>query len=76
MQIRLRDHLGTAFNDMKKTPTNIFTNARSMAKLFKEAGRVKNVLSANADHYAQVFTTSQRPLDYFFNLLIYFYLTG
>ena len=25
-----------------------------MAKLFKEAGRLKNVLSANADHFAQV----------------------
>ncbi|RZC35188.1 HSP70 and/or Trypan PARP domain containing protein [Asbolus verrucosus] len=25
-----------------------------MAKLFKEAGRVKNVLSANAEHYAQI----------------------
>lgn len=25
-----------------------------MAKLFKEAGRVKTVLSANADHFAQI----------------------
>lgn len=25
-----------------------------MAKLFKEAGRVKNVLSANTDHFAQI----------------------
>lgn len=54
MQIRLRDYLAKAFNDMKKTPTDIFTNHRALAKLFKEAGRVKNVLSANADHYAQV----------------------
>lgn len=54
MQVRLRNHLGKAFNDMKKTPTDIFTNHRAMAKLFKEAGRVKNVLSANTDHFAQV----------------------
>lgn len=54
MQIRLRQFLAKSFNDMKKTQTDIFSNSRSMAKLFKEAGRVKNVLSANADHYAQV----------------------
>ncbi|KAG5893762.1 hypothetical protein JTB14_001207 [Gonioctena quinquepunctata] len=54
MQIRLRDHLATKFNEMKKTKTDIFTNPRAMAKLFKEAGRVKNILSANAEHYAQV----------------------
>lgn len=54
MQLRLREFLGNAFNGMKKTKTDVFTNPRSMAKLFKEAGRVKNVLSANADHYAQV----------------------
>lgn len=29
-------------------------NPRAMAKLFKEAERVKQVLSANADHFAQV----------------------
>lgn len=39
---------------MKKTKNDVFQNARAMAKLFKEAGRVKNVLSANVDHYAQV----------------------
>ena len=54
MQLRLRDFLAQAFNDQKKTPTNVFTNHRAMAKLFKEAGRLKNVLSANNDHYAQV----------------------
>lgn len=39
---------------MKKTKNDVFQNPRAMAKLFKEAGRVKNVLSANVDHYAQV----------------------
>lgn len=54
MQLRLRDYLAKEFNKMKKTKTDVFTNARAMAKLFKEAGRVKNVLSANTDHYAQI----------------------
>lgn len=54
MQIRLRDYLAKKFNEMKKTSQDVFKNHRAMAKLFKEAGRVKNVLSANADHFAQV----------------------
>lgn len=54
MQIRLRDHLAKKFNEMKKTTKNVFENHRSMAKLFKEAGRVKNILSANNEHNAQV----------------------
>ncbi|XP_063217680.1 hypoxia up-regulated protein 1 isoform X1 [Bacillus rossius redtenbacheri] len=54
IQLRLRDYLGKKFNEMKKTPNDVFKNPRALAKLYKEAGRVKNVLSANADHYAQV----------------------
>lgn len=54
IQLRLRDHLATKFNELKKTKTDVFTNPRSMAKLFKEAGRLKNVLSANAEFVAQV----------------------
>lgn len=54
MQLRLRDYLGKEFNKMKKTKTDVFTNPRALAKLFKEAGRVKNVLSANSDHFAQI----------------------
>lgn len=54
MQVRLRDYLGQEFNKMGKTKTDVFTNPRAMAKLFKEAGRVKNVLSANTEHYAQI----------------------
>ncbi|PNF19992.1 Hypoxia up-regulated protein 1 [Cryptotermes secundus] len=54
MQLRLRDFLGKKFNEMKKTSNDVFKNPRAMAKLFKEAGRLKNVLSANADHFAQV----------------------
>lgn len=54
MQLRLRDYLAKEFNAMKKTPTDVFSSPRALAKLFKEAGRVKNVLSANANHYAQI----------------------
>ena len=54
MQLRLRDYLGQKFNEMKKTPNDVFKNPRALAKLFKEAGRLKTVLSANPDHFAQV----------------------
>ncbi|KAL1131874.1 hypothetical protein AAG570_011485 [Ranatra chinensis] len=54
MQLRLRDYLGKKFNEMGKTKNDVFKNPRALAKLFKEAGRLKNVLSANLDHYAQV----------------------
>ena len=46
---KLVNYLGISFLllDVRKNP-------RAMAKLFKEAGRVKNVLSANNQIYAQV----------------------
>ncbi|XP_064650580.1 hypoxia up-regulated protein 1-like isoform X14 [Lineus longissimus] len=53
-QFRLREHLAKLFNAQKKTKTDVTTNPRAMAKLLKEAGRVKKVLSANNEHYAQV----------------------
>ncbi|XP_043284263.1 hypoxia up-regulated protein 1 isoform X2 [Venturia canescens] len=54
IQIRLRDYLAREFDRMGKTKNSVFKNPRAMAKLFKEAGRVKNILSANSDHFAQV----------------------
>lgn len=54
VQIKLQYYLATEFDKMKKTTNSVFNNARAMAKLFKEAGRVKNILSANNDHYAQI----------------------
>ncbi|XP_035741510.1 hypoxia up-regulated protein 1-like isoform X3 [Vespa mandarinia] len=54
MQIRLQNYLAKEFDALNKTPNSIFNSPRAMAKLFKEAGRVKNVLSANADHFAQI----------------------
>merc|ERR1712051_246582 len=41
-------------NELKKPKTDVRKNPRAMAKLFKEAGRVKNVLSANNQIFAQV----------------------
>lgn len=54
MQIRLQNYLAREFDSLKKTPKSVFNSPRAMAKLFKEAGRVKTVLSANADHFAQI----------------------
>ncbi|XP_017876518.1 hypoxia up-regulated protein 1 isoform X1 [Ceratina calcarata] len=54
VQLRLQHHLAKQFDALNKTTGSVFSNPRAMAKLFKEAGRVKNVLSANTDHYAQI----------------------
>lgn len=51
---RMTKHLEEVFRKTVKTPTDIATNARSMAKLAKEAERVKQVLSANKDTFAQI----------------------
>lgn len=53
-QIRLQKYLAEQFDALKVAKGSVFDNKRAMAKLFKEAGRVKMVLSANADHYAQI----------------------
>ncbi|CAD6192016.1 unnamed protein product [Caenorhabditis auriculariae] len=52
--IRLRDHLVELFNKNYKTKTDVRQNKRSMAKFFKEAERLKQVLSANVEHFAQI----------------------
>jgi len=54
LQIKLREHLADKFNELKKPKTDVRKNPRAMAKLFKEAGRVKNILSANNQIFAQV----------------------
>lgn len=54
MQLRLRDFLATKFNEVKKTSNDVFQSPRGMAKLFKEAGRLMKVLSANTEHLSQV----------------------
>ncbi|XP_041098269.1 hypoxia up-regulated protein 1, partial [Polyodon spathula] len=54
MELRLRDHLAKLFNEQKKSKKDVRDNVRAMAKLLKEANRLKTVLSANVDHMAQV----------------------
>ena len=38
----------------KSTQGSVYDSPRAMAKLLKEAKRLKQVLSANTDHFAQV----------------------
>ncbi|XP_060751773.1 hypoxia up-regulated protein 1 isoform X1 [Tachysurus vachellii] len=54
MELRLRDHLAKLFNEQKKSNKDVKENARAMAKLLKEAQRLKTVLSANNEHVAQI----------------------
>ncbi|XP_076817134.1 hypoxia up-regulated protein 1-like isoform X1 [Clavelina lepadiformis] len=54
MELRLRDLLVKLFNENKKTSKDVTENPRAMAKLLKEARRLKKVLSANVDHFAQI----------------------
>lgn len=54
VQIRLQHYLAKEFDALNKTTSSVFSNPRAMTKLFKEAGRVKNILSANTDHFAQI----------------------
>ncbi|KAK2828923.1 hypothetical protein Q5P01_019957 [Channa striata] len=54
MDLRLRDHLAKLFNQQKKSKNDVRENHRAMAKLLKEAQRLKTVLSANIDFMAQV----------------------
>lgn len=50
----IRAYLVQEFKAKHKTKTDIEQNPRAMAKLWKEADRVKQVLSANTDHSAQI----------------------
>eukprot|EP00062_Callorhinchus_milii_P024918 gi/632985338/ref/XP_007909625.1/ PREDICTED: hypoxia up-regulated protein 1 [Callorhinchus milii] len=54
MELRLRDHLATLFNGQKKSSKDVREHPRAMGKLWKEANRVKTILSANVDHVAQI----------------------
>jgi hypoxia up-regulated 1 len=50
--LRLANHLAKEFKE--KTKVDVFKHPKAILKLYKEAERVKNVLSANSDHVAQV----------------------
>ncbi|TKR60474.1 hypothetical protein L596_027716 [Steinernema carpocapsae] len=54
LSMRMQEHLVEEFKKLKKTKKEITENPRAMAKMLKEAERVKQVLSANIDHFAQI----------------------
>merc|ERR1719187_596525 len=54
MRFRVREFLADEFNNLKKTKTDVRSVPRAMGKLLKEAERVKLILSANTECYAQV----------------------
>ena len=61
---RIVDHLVNTFRESKsgsKAKTNIKSDGRAFARLFKEASRVKHVLSANVDTTAMVPITIHNP---------------
>lgn len=63
MDLRLRDHLAKLFNGQKKSGKDVRENHRAMAKLLKEAQRLKTVLSANVDFMAQASPSSVTPFS-------------
>jgi len=54
IKFRLREYLADQFNAMGKTKTDVRSVPRAMGKLLKEAERVKLILSANSECYAQI----------------------
>ena len=54
IRFRVRDYLAERFNAMGKTKTDVHTVPRAMGKLLKEAQRVKLILSANTECFAQI----------------------
>ena len=54
LRVKMREYLADKFNELKKPKTDVRKNNRAMGKLFKEAEKVKTVLSANKQCFAQV----------------------
>jgi hypoxia up-regulated 1 len=54
LRFRVREFLADKFNALGKTKTDVRTVPRAMGKLLKEAERVKLILSANTDCFAQI----------------------
>ena len=55
MQLRLRDHFVQAFSKETKIDVErVYKRGRSASKVWKEAGRVKRVLSANSEYLVQI----------------------
>lgn len=59
--LRLRQHLAVLFSKQKGVTSDVFKSERAMAKLLKEATRVKQILSANQEAYGRV--CARRPCD-------------
>ena len=59
--MRLAKHLAKIF--LQQTKKDVFTNPKATLKIYKEAERVKNVLSANVDHQAQVISKRNKILN-------------
>jgi len=49
------------FSKQKGVTSDVFKSERAMAKLLKEATRVKQILSANQEAYGRV--SARRPCD-------------
>lgn len=54
MEILMRDHLIKLFKEKNKPQGDVTQSPRAMAKFLKEAARVKQVLSANSEIFAQI----------------------
>ncbi|XP_006821428.1 hypoxia up-regulated protein 1-like [Saccoglossus kowalevskii] len=54
VELRLREHFAKVFTEQGKAKSNVYESPRAMAKLLKEAKRIKKVLSANTEHMAQI----------------------
>lgn len=54
IDLRLRDHLEKLFEIQNNGKYDVRNSPRAMAKLLKEAERVKIILSANTDTYAEI----------------------
>ncbi|KAI8923615.1 Hsp70 protein-domain-containing protein [Entophlyctis helioformis] len=57
VDVRVQQHLAKKFMEINKSSlggASIFENTRAMARLLKEANRVKHILSANQDVFASV----------------------
>ncbi|XP_058948483.2 hypoxia up-regulated protein 1 [Pocillopora verrucosa] len=54
MEMLMRDHLIKLFKEQHKTQGDVTQSPRAMAKFLKEAARVKQVLSANTEIFAQI----------------------
>jgi len=54
IRFRIREYLADEFNALGKTKTDVRSVPRAMGKLLKESERVKLILSANTDCFAQI----------------------